>query len=301
VSARPPIEYRVAAHARAGTERVHSYVTSDPLEPGEVLRLEGRFWLVDSVDQSVSPPLATARPARYRIRLRHSDERVEVGAFRRYRPDAPRIGHSLTTTEGGQTVSWEVVEERLAHDEQGEPFLDLVAERDYAELDGLPDHELEHTLARGTEELPEAATALLERAEAGNLSLELVALEPGEAPDWEEAGRFVDALILEEINDDLLELCGVDPNSDPREGWLATVKERLRADLDSFRADIEGEHDQIEEWDFLDGRIFAAAGNDDDEGDPYSGYGWMSRLVDASVLGAAGFSRVRKAELQVLE
>ena len=31
--------------------------------------------------------------------------------------------------------------------------------------------------------------------------------------------------------------------------------------------------------------------------DPYSGHGWMCRLVDASALAAAGFERVRKAEL----
>jgi hypothetical protein len=29
-----------------------------------------------------------------------------------------------------------------------------------------------------------------------------------------------------------------------------------------------------------------------------SGHGWMCRLVDAEVLGAAGFERVRKAELE---
>ena len=34
------------------------------------------------------------------------------------------------------------------------------------------------------------------------------------------------------------------------------------------------------------------------EADPDSGHGWMTRLVDVSALGAAGFSRVRKAEVQ---
>ena len=111
----------------------------------------------------------------------------------------------------------------------------------------------------------------------------------------------MDAVILEEIEDDLLELCGVNPGRDPRETWLDTVKERLRADLDSFRADVERNHDEIEEWDFLDGRIFAAVGTFDDEADPNSGYGWLCRLVDVSALGAAGFRRVRKAELQLEE
>jgi hypothetical protein len=176
----------------------------------------------------------------------------------------------------------------------GEPYLELVAERDYGEQEGdLPDHELEHALADGAS----AAAAAIARAQEAGLSIELVALEPGEAPDWEEAKRYVDALVLEEIEDDLLELCGVDPDRDPRDTWLATVKERLRADLDAFRADIEGKHDEIEEWDFRDGRIVAAVGNPDDESNPDSGYGWLVRLLDASALGAAGFSRVRKAEL----
>ena len=65
-------------------------------------------------------------------------------------------------------------------------------------------------------------------------------------------------------------------------------------DLDSLRADVEGPHDQVEEWDFHGGRIFAAVGNFDDDSNPLSGYGWLCRLVDASVLQAGGFYRVRK-------
>jgi hypothetical protein len=103
--------------------------------------------------------------------------------------------------------------------------------------------------------------------------------------------------VIEEIPDDLLEQCGVDPDNDPRESWLPKVQERLREDLRLFRDDVEGDHDQIEEWDFRGGRVFAALGELDDESDPVSGYGWMCRLVDAEVHGAAGFVRVRKAEL----
>ena len=97
----------------------------------------------------------------------------------------------------------------------------------------------------------------------------------------------------------MIEMCGVHPGRDPRETWLATVQERLRSDLRYFRDDIEGDHDEIEEWDFLMGRVFAAVGSVEDESDPDSGYGWMVRLVDAEVLGAAGFDRVRKAELLI--
>jgi hypothetical protein len=116
-------------------------------------------------------------------------------------------------------------------------------------------------------------------------------------PDWDEAERYVDALVLVEIEDDLLELCGVRPDVDPRDSWLDTVKQRLRTDLEQFRADIDGDHDQIEEWGYVDGRVFASVGSFEDEADPLSGHGWMCRLVDSGALAAAGFARVRKAEL----
>jgi hypothetical protein len=289
--------YTVVTRRRTGLERANEFASETPLRPGDVVRLDGRYWLVARLDESQSR--VVSEPARYRLRLRHPDGREEVGGLRRFRPDAPRLGHSFTTLEDGQPVSWEVVDYQLERDDQG-AFLELAAERDFAEVEEeLPDHELEHTLARSQEdELPESARAAFERAERSGLSLELVALEPGEEPDWEEADRFIDALVIEEINDDLVELCGVNPDTDPRDGWLETVKNRLREDLASFRADIEDDHDQIEQWSFRDGRIFASIGTEDDESDPLSGHGWMCRLVDAEVLGAAGFERVRKAELE---
>jgi hypothetical protein len=91
----------------------------------------------------------------------------------------------------------------------------------------------------------------------------------------------------------------VDSDSDPRETWLPRVQERLLDDLERFRADVEGDHAEIEEWEFADGRVFAAVGSRDDEANPDKGYGWMCRLVDAGALGAAGFSRVRKAQLDL--
>ena len=137
----------------------------------------------------------------------------------------------------------------------------------------------------------------LSRAQQAGLEVELVALDAGEVPDWDEAERYIDALILEEIEDDLLEQSGVHPNRHPRDTWLGTVKERLRSDLAAFRADVEGDHDDIEEWDFLDGRVFASVGSFDDESNPNSGHGWLCRLVDSGALAAAGFARVRKSSL----
>jgi hypothetical protein len=242
-----------------------------------------------------------AQPARYRLRLRHPDGREEVGAFRRFRPDAPRLGHGFSTLERGQPVSWQVADQQVVRDADGEPYLELIAERDFGELEELPDHELEHAfVGREEDEVPVGAASLFTRAEAAGLSVELSALEPGDEPDWAEAERYVDALILEEIEDDLVELCGVNPDRDPRETWLSTVKTRLLEDLRRFRADIEGEHSEIEEWSFRRGRVFASIGNPDDEADAESGHGWMCRLLDSGALTVAGFQRVRKVELGLL-
>jgi hypothetical protein len=292
--------YLIAVLRRTGKERVHEYASEEPLGPGDVVRLEGRHWLIEKIEpaEATAPARAQAKPARYRLRLRHPDGREELGALRRFRPDAPKLGHAFTTLEDGGPVSWEVVDQRLGYDDEGEPYVDLSAERDYEEVEALPNHELEHTLAQEAEEsLASAADAVFTRAEQGRLAVELVALEPGEEPDWEEARRFIDALVLEEVEDDVLELCGVDPDADRRETWLEVVQQRLRSDLSAFRADVEGDHDQIEEWSFRDGRIFASVGSEEDEADPLSGHGWMVRLADSEALGAAGFERVRKADL----
>lgn len=295
-----PQTYHVETRTRTRASRVHAYTTDDALAPGSVLRLDGRYWLVERVEQAETdaPERLVAKPARYRVRLTHPDGREERGGFRRFRPDGPRLGHAFTTLEDGEPVSWQIIDERLAFDEDGEAYLELLAERDFAEVEALPDHELEHALARSQESLPDAAQATFDRAQAAGLALELAALEPGEVPDWEEAQRYIDALVFDEIEDDLFELCGVDMRT-RRETWLATVKERLQSDLERFRADIEGDHDQIEEWDFLDGSIFASVGSPDDEADPDSGHGWMCRLLDSGALAAAGFARVRKTELVV--
>jgi hypothetical protein len=298
-----PYEYDIALVNNARIPRTISYTSEEPMRQGEVIRLDGRFWIVAEVASESSsrdgPVRATAKPARYRIRTRHPDGREEIGAFRRFRADAPRLGHAFTTFDDGRPESWEIVREEVTLDEQGEPYVELVAERDFAEAEDLPDHQLEHALVRSAESRSEGAAEAFDQAAAAGLAVELVALEPGEAPDWAEGERYLDALVLDEIEDDLLELCGVDPERDPRESWLAHVQGRLREDLARFRGDIEGDHSQIEEWAYRDGRIFASSGTWEDESSPDSGHGWLCRLVDAGVLAAAGFSRVRKSEIAV--
>jgi hypothetical protein len=107
--------YAITAVRRAGKERVHEYAAEDPLGPGDVVWLEGRYWLIAAIEPTESEPArAWAKTACYRLRLRHPDGREEIGVFRRFRPEAPRLGHAFTTLEQGRPMSWEVVDSRLA-------------------------------------------------------------------------------------------------------------------------------------------------------------------------------------------
>jgi hypothetical protein len=289
-----PHTYRLITQDRAGREHSRAYTSEDPLAPASIVLVGGRYWLVERVEQSA----AYARPARYRLTLRHPDGQLEIGAFRRFRADAPIAGHQLATVERGAPISWTVVEQRLARDDAGVSFLELIADRDHAESESLPDHQLEHTLDQERDDA-DAAAAVLARATDAGLAIELVGLDAGEAPDWEAASSYLESLILEELEDDLVEQCGVDTRRVPQGDWLGRVKQRLREDLDALRTDIEGPRDQVEEWDFHGSRIFAALGAFDDDSNPLSGYGWLCRLVDASVLQAGGFYRVRKPLLSL--
>ncbi len=143
------MKYEVVTSGPTARERVHGYSSADPLDVGDVLRLAGRDWLVSDLEDG-DPPRLAARPARYRLRLRRPDGYEEVGAMRRYRPDGPTVGHGFTTLEDGVPVSWMVVEQHLSTDDDGEPFLEFLAERDYGEFDELPIHELEHASEPGT-------------------------------------------------------------------------------------------------------------------------------------------------------
>lgn len=287
--------YTIDLVGRSGAVRHHSYTDDDGLSPGSVIRVEGRDLLVQRIEPGNDGQRLIVAPARYRMVLRHPDGREEAGALRRYRSDRPTVGHAFATLNEGRPVTWVVGDERLAQDDHGEPYLELIAERDYEEYEQLPDQELEHALVLDGDMPPEAAAVLGNAARAG-LSVELVALEPGEEPEWGAASRYINALVIKEVDADLIDMCGVDRRQ-PQGTWLGAVKERLSEDLESIRADIEREHDQITEWDYRDGRVFAAMGTIEQESDPLSGHGWMCRLVDSGALAAAGFARVRKAEL----
>ena len=97
---------------------MHEFASEDQLEPGR--RSPPRrtsYWLI----LKASRPTRRRRRERTRYRLGTVDQQLEQG-------------------EQG---------------EQGEPYLGFTAERDFAEVEALPSHELEHTLARSREnELP---------------------------------------------------------------------------------------------------------------------------------------------------
>jgi len=131
------LAYELVLRTPTGKQSVQQYASQEPLAPGAVVQVRGRFWLVESLDESERGsglPRAIAKPARYRLRLRHPDDREELGAFRRFRAGSPRLGHALTTIEARQPISWQVVEEQLGRDDDGEPFLDLSRELSLIEL-----------------------------------------------------------------------------------------------------------------------------------------------------------------------
>ena len=172
--------YTLVTHDRAGREHARPYTSQDPLAPASVVLLGGRYWLVERVDDAT----VQARPGRYRLTHRHPDGHEEAGVFRRFRPDAPTVGHQLATYEDGGPVTWAVVEQRLARDDADDPFLESIAERDHGEVESLPDHQLEHTLEQDEDDSGTVAVALALATRPG-LAVELVGLEPGQAPDWD--------------------------------------------------------------------------------------------------------------------
>ena len=95
-----PVTYELVHVSRSGRERAHPYTSEEPLQPGSLVHYEGRDWLAESIDGT----RVTLKPARYRLKLRHPDGREELGALRRYRPDAPRVGHTFSTVEDGTPV-----------------------------------------------------------------------------------------------------------------------------------------------------------------------------------------------------
>ena len=291
------VEYQLVHVNRLGHELTHAYSSETELAEGDLLRVEGRDWLVDGHRGRARTARARALPARAAPSGRaHGGRRLPPLPARRA-ADRPQLQHGRRRRARSAGRSPTSASQR---DEQGKPYLELTAERDYSEAEDapdLPEHELEHALAR--DDGRGRRRARRGPRQSGQL-VELVALEPGEAPDWAEAERYIDALVIEEIEDDLLVLCGVDPDNDPRDGWLDTVKARLREDLRRFR-DGHRERPRPDRGVGLPRRPRLRLDRQlRRPGEP----GSRPRLAEPAgrrrrQLYAAGFSRVRQAQLLV--
>src|SRR2546423_14273733 len=86
-----PVTYELVHVSRSGRERVHSYTSGEPLQPGSLVHYEGRHWLAENVDGT----RVTLEPAPYPLKVRHPAVREEPGALGPYRPDAPRGGRTF--------------------------------------------------------------------------------------------------------------------------------------------------------------------------------------------------------------
>ena len=114
------VDYQLVHVNRVGHEHTQPYRSETELSEGDLVHVEGRDWLVDAVDGEQ----VRLEPARYRLVLRYPDGHIESGVFRRYRADAPRVGHrsarsstafppagrspttgSSATSEGSRTAS----------------------------------------------------------------------------------------------------------------------------------------------------------------------------------------------------
>ena len=293
--------YLVVTRRRTGKERMHEFASEAQLEPGDVLRLDGRYWLVASIEAGQDAPArAVAVPARYRLRLRHPDGREELGGLAPLpaRSSPGSAIRSRLSKTGSPSLGRSSIKQ-LEQDEQGEPYLGFIAERDFAEVEALPSHSARaHARPQpGGTSFPPSAQAAFERAEQTGLSIKSSHSSPARSLIGRQPSASSRCSCSRRSRTTCSSFAGSTRTRIPRGTWLETVKSRLRSDLAQFRADVERDEDQIEQWSFRDGRMFASIGSPDDEADPLSGHGWMCRLVDAGVLTAAGFERVRKSEL----
>ena len=170
-------------------------------------------------------------------------------------------------------MSWQVVDERLA-DDHGEPYLDLIAERDYSELRTRRAARARAGARARAQEARRGAARAPPRRGGG----------PGRRAGRARGGRGArlgrgrGATSTRWSSRRSRTTCSSSAASTRprrRETWLDTVKARLRATWSDSGTTSRADHDQIEEWEFRDGRIFAAVGSIEDEADPDRGHGWM--------------------------
>ena len=215
------------------------------------MTLDGRDWLVDAVEEGDTARVV-AKPARYRLRLRHPDGREELGAFRRMRAGQPAT-------------------RPLVHDARGRGSRQLGASsrrrspttsRTSRSSTSSPSA----TTARPRATCPTTSSSTRSPASAdgsgrrqgvdrrGDALRACRSSSPRSSRTRRRTGRRLAATSRPSVSTrsrTTCSSCAASTRGDDSEGtWLETVQARLRDDLESFSADVEGDHDEIEEWDF---------------------------------------------------
>ena len=204
-AASPMSTYDVVVVHRTGKEHVHRYTTEEPLEPGDVVRLEGRHWLSSASRATARRRSPRAIGCGFAIRTAARTSGRSAASDPTRRGSATRSPPSRT---GARSAGRSSTAAGPRRERRAVPRPRRGARLRRRRSDAARPRARAHARPRSEDELPEGAEATLARAADEGLSVELVALEPGEEPDWEAAERFIDALVLEEIEDDLIEQCG---------------------------------------------------------------------------------------------
>ena len=183
--------YEVVTSISREKERVRRYSSDDPLAPGERAPdgwpLLARSRASKGREARPGLPRVLAKPARYRLRLRHPDGHEELGAMRRLRSGSPDgwVTHSRRSRKDSRSAGrWST--SSLSATSAASRFSTYVAERDYAEAEGSSptmSSSTRSTVRRrgGCRRTPTRRSQRLPRE---GLDVELVALDPGEEPDW---------------------------------------------------------------------------------------------------------------------
>src|SRR5919204_3200296 len=190
-----PRTYEFVHVNRLGHRLTHELVSDDTLEPGAIIRSEGRGWIVDRVEDS----RVFLEPARYRLScatltaIWRPARSAASGPMRRAL--ATRSARSSTTRRSAGSWSRSVsrVTTTASRSTSSPP---TGTTRSATSRRACPSTSWSTPL-RVTTISARPRQGLAEAAEAG-LPVELVALEPEEAPDWDEGRRCIDALMIED-------------------------------------------------------------------------------------------------------
>ena len=261
---------------RSGKERVHPYTSEEPLAPGDVVRYEGRDWLVERLDGTRVAAEAGALPAAATAPRRARGARRVPALPARRSPGRAHLQHARGRAAGELAGRRRAARRR---DEHGEPV-------------PRPDRRARLQRARGrAAACPSTSSSTRSRARTtprggGRGAGARRGGGPVRRARRARAGRGAR----------LGRGRGVHRRARARGDRGRPARALRRRTPTAIRArrgstpsrsgcapissgsghDVEGDHDEIEEWEFRDGRIFAAVGSFEERGGP----GQRTRLDD---------------------